>query len=435
MAEITEYVPMTITVNTASPGAPNFGALALFANSETADAGLATLAATPAGILAYVSSLSGETDDIGYKKLSTIVAQSPHVDEVQFFNTKNALTDAVTLTPVGPFTEGKVYSHAINGTVIEATCGAASTATTISTALHTLADALTGVTSVDNTGSYTLSGATADDNVFLDNVDFEQFTVDVGDSSAGDFSDLLDAGVNAGADFYGLIVDVKDDTSIADIAAWAETNKKLAFLRTNDKDAATGAGVLATLQAAGYHRTALIVSGDDDNPLDAAIAGRFLATDPGKSDVQFKNHPSVTVDNFSVSQFNAIKAKNGITYTSTKGVSFTDNGVAVSGRPLALTRNIDWFEARMQQAVLTELVNSEIVLISSEGIAQMEKVIRGVMAEAERKSVILPGWTVTAPKLSEISTTDQNNGFMSGFTFSAVAAKGTRKVGIDGSFT
>lgn len=433
MAEITEYVDLTVVINTAAPGIPNFGALGLLANSESADAGLFTLAATPAGIAAYVSTYSGETDDIGYKMLSTIVAQTPHVDKVQFFNTQSAVTDSETITPIGPFDEGKVYSLTVNGTSISHVCSATADATEVATALHTAANALTGVDSTDNVGSFTLDGTTADDNVFLDNVDSRLFTIAVGDSSAGDLSDLADSAVGQGADFYGLLVDVQDDTSLVDIAAWAETNKKLVFLRTKDVDVLTGAGVLDTLFSAGYHRTALFFSTDDDNRLDAASISRFLATDVGQSDVQFKFHPGVTFDKLSQSQFDAIKAKNGITYTDTSGVVFTDNGVAVSGRPLALTRNVDWLDARIKQAVLTELVNSEIVIMSSEGINQIENAIREVMLEAERKSVILPGWEVVAPKLSEISTTNQNNGIMTGFSFSATTAKGTRKVEISGT--
>lgn len=432
MAEITEYVQSTIVIKDASPGIPNFGALLQLANSDDGDAGLHLINATPSGIGAWVDTYGGSTEDIGYKMLATIVAQDRHVPEVLWYNGKSVLTDSVTITPVGPFDEGKVYSITVNGTKLSATCDDASSATEIATALHTLADALTNVTSTDNTGSFTLTGAAAGDLIYLSAYSSKKFSVAVGDSSAGDASDQLAAAASENPDFYGILLDVKDDTSIADAAAWAETNKKMLVVRVQDSEALAGTGVLETLFNAKYHRTAVCFSEDDNARFDAALLGRFLSTTPGASDPQFKVAAGVTPSDLSASQFSALKAKNGISYTRTLGAPFADNGVAVSGRPLALTRNIDWLNARLEQLTLTVFLNQEITPLNSVGITLIENAIRQGLSEAETRGIVEPGWVVIAPSASDITADLKAAGLFPTFKWSAISIVAGRKAIIEG---
>lgn len=432
MAEITEYVQSTIVIKDASPGIPNFGALLLLANSDDGDAGLHLISATPAGIGAWVDTYGGDTNDIGYKMLDTIVAQDRHVPEALWYNGKSALTDSVVITPLGPFIEGKPYTITVNGSKLSYTCDAGDAAADVATALHTAANALTDVASTDGTGSFTLAGATAGDLVYLSAYSSKNFSVAVGDSSAGDASDQLAAAAAANPDFYGVLLDVKDATSIADAAAWAETNKKLLVVRVQDSAALGGTGVLDTLFQAGYHRTAVCFSEDDNARFDAALLGRFLSTTPGASDPQFKAAAKVTPSDLSASQFAALKAKNGISYTRTLGVAFADNGVAVSGRPLALTRNVDWLNARLEQLALTVFLNQEITPLNSTGITLIENAIRQGLSEAEVRGIVEPGWTVIAPSAADITADLKAQGLFPTFQWSAISIVAGRKAIIEG---
>ena len=434
MAEITEYVQSTIVIKDASPGIPNFGALLLLANSDDGDAGLKLISATPSGIDAWTEDYGGSVNDIGYKMLSTIVAQDRHVPEVLWYNGKSALTDLVTITPIGQFREGEEYTITVNGSKLTAVCGVAATAADVATEIHTLADALAGVSSVDNTGSFTLSGATAADLVYLSAYSARRFAVTVGDSSAGDASEQLAAAADSNPDFYGILLDVKDATSIADAAAWAETNKKLLVVRVQDAQALSGSGVLDTLFQAGYHRTAVCYSEDDSARFDAALLGRFLSTAPGASDPQFKGAAGVTPSDLSASQFAAVKAKNGITYTRTLGVPFSDGGRAVSGRPLAVTRNVDFLNARLEQLALGVFLNQEITPLSGLGITLLETAIRQGLQEAVDAG-ILSSFDLIVPSEADITQDLKNAGLFPAFKWSGVSVVAGRKVIIEGTIS
>ena len=417
-------------ISDASPGIPNFGAMLALASSADADAGAMQFAATPAGVKAYQTGNGGNSSDSAAILMDSVVSQTPHVDKINVYNPKHTTVLDYSITPIGAFNEGDKYSLNINGTVITATCDAASSAAEISTALTALADALVDVSATDDTGSFTLteSGTTP---LRLHGVDYSRFSVAVGSVVTGDVSNALDAAVAAGVEFYGFVIDHEDDASIADAAAWAEANRKVCILRTKDAASAAGNGVLDALYSAGYHRTVLAVSTSDAARLDAASLGQFLSSEPGAWDLQFKNHPTVVVDTFTTAQLTAIKAKNGMTYTRTSGVSFTDNGVAVSGRSLYVTRNVDWLQARFEQEALTVLLQNPVVNIDETGIALFEAAYRKVLAEAERKGVILSGWTLTPPALSDITTADKNSGIIQGYTATAETGKPTRKVALE----
>lgn len=430
MAEVTDYVKVTLILSDASPGIPNFGAMLVLASSADADAGAMQFSATPAGVKAYLTDHGGKAGDPAAVLMDSIVSQTPHVDKINVYNPKHTTALDYSITPVGAFNEGDKYSLDINGTTITATCDADSSAAEIATALVALVDALPGVNATDDTGAFTLTQS-GTEPLRLHGVDYSRFEVSVKSVVTGSVSDALNAAVLAEVDFYGFVMDHEDDVSIAAAAAWAEANRKICILRTKDADSVAGNGVLDTLFSAGYHRTVLAVSTSDAARLDAASLGQFLSTQPGAWDLQFKQHPPIVADKFTTAQISAIKDKNGMPYTRTSGVAFTDNGVAVSGRSLYVTRNVDWLQARFEQEVLTVLLENPVINIDLPGIAKFEAAYGRVLAEAERKNVILPGWTLTPPELDEISTADKNNGVIPGFVATATTGKPTRRVELE----
>lgn len=431
MAEASRYVSLTISIQDAAFASPSFGALLVLGNSPTGDAGMHSIAATPAGLTAYVDDLSGAVTDAVYKSLSAVIAQTPHTSELKWYNSKITNTASIEYTPIGPFTEGKAYSITVSGTKCSYTVQAADTATEVATALHTLIDALTGVSSTDNTGSFTLVNADGYTDVLDDAWSPKQFTVVDSSTTSSVITDALDAALADDPDFYGVVLDIKDATNIAAAASWCETNGKQPLFRSRETDNLSGNGVGKTLYDAGYHYSTVVFQEDSDNPAEAALHGRQLALTPGTSDYQFKRLAGPTVSTLSDSQINGASGINVMTYTRTRGVAMTDNGLAASGRPIALTRNVDWLENEILVNILNEFGNNEIVTLDSEGIAKMEKAIRAAMQEGQDIGVLQPGWTVTAP--TTISQTDKNAGLMAGFSFNGVTRVGTRKVEIQGT--
>ena len=207
------------------------------------------------------------------------------------------------------------------------------------------------------------------------------------------------------------------------------------IVRTKDTDSVDGNGLLDTVNAANNTRCAVFVSDDDNGRADAALMGQQLGYNPGEASFFGQRLNGVTASTMTSAQIAAIKAKNGITFTETRGVAFTDNNTTGAGRTLELQRNVDWLQARIEQNVLTEIVNNTIIIMSDEGIAIIEKAIKEIMVEAEQNNVILPGWELDIPKASEITSADAAAGILRGFDFRAVAAVAAKKIIINGTLS
>lgn len=436
MAEASEYVDLVVTLADASVQIPNYGSMCCAGHSNAGQAGLHKIAANPAGVAAMKSDLAFAETDALTKMIERAVAMTPHTSDLYVYCEKNEPATSLQITPQGPFTEGRVWAITINDVICTATAGPSADAESIATALHDQADVITGVSSTDNTGSFTLAETSAAfTSVFLSAYRSDRFDVVVGSSSAEPITDTLNNMLDANADIYGVCIDVDNAADLALFAAWCETNRKWGFARTKDAAVLDGLGVLDTIFNTGVHRTMVIYSEDDTGRLDAGLMARQLAFDPGASDAQFKRIPGVTRSQLTPTAIAAIKAKNGCVYTTTMGVSMTDNGLAVSGRPMAVTRNLDWLDSRIKQEVVSEFANSEIVILGTPGIAKMEKAIRTALEDAEDNTVLAPGWSLEVPTASDISTADKNAGLMKGFRFTGVTIVGTRKVGINGSLS
>lgn len=433
MADISDFIALTITISDASPSAPNFGSLLIAGYSGPGPSGVQTYNANAAGIAGYIAAGGLATDNV-YQMMQALVSQTPHVDKIKFYNTKSVPTASTRITPVAPFSPGKIYRFTVNGVICSFTCGDSETGTTVTTALHALANVVPGVASTNGGAFMTLATTGVFNFVALDDFNPTNFTILVSDTHTVAINTALDAATLLDPDFYGVLVDMQDDTNLAALASWVETNKKLCLVRTKQGAVLGGTGIAATLFSAGYTRTTFVYSGDDNTRADACLMGMMLAYNPGAADFQFKQLPGVTPDNLTATQTGFVRGKNGITYERTSGVAFTTNGVAASGRPLAVTRNLDWLTARLQQLLLASQLNNPIILISTDGIAIFESAIRAALEEAEKAQVILPGWKVTSPALKDLAAVDTNIGLIRGFTFNAVSGKAARKIQITGSF-
>lgn len=430
MADPSNFVSIAISVQTLSVGSPNFGTILICAESAIPQGQVYTFAPNPDGLAAYVAA-GGAVTDPGYLLLSAIAAQSRHVDQVKFYSRSAGGTPQYTLTVLDA-TEGTVYAFEINNEAIEYEVPNGATTTTVAAALEALIEAVAGVASSATDETITIDPDGVAD-VAISGTDPELLELQ---HLHGDSNVNLDLAAAAALDddFYGVLIDSTGDTDISDAAAWVEANGKALFARTFDEDALDGEGILNTLNAAGYHRTVLLVSGDSDVPANAALMGLEFSKDPGASYIGKKNLAGVTYDKLTSTKYDAITAKNGITYTRTLGVSFTSHGKAVSGRQFHITRNLDWLKARMQQALLQLQVSTDILIYSDEqGIAQNEMVVRAVLAEAERKQVILPGWAVQVTKKADQNPSDVNAGLLRGITWQAEAGKGIEKVFVSGT--
>ena len=236
-------------------------------------------------------------------------------------------------------------------------------------------------------------------------------------------------------DFYGVFMTSSNTLEIVALAAAVEADRKLFIAQSADSDilSDSGGNLAETLNTAGGNRTVLLFNQDNFDYANGAWMGVQFPKNPGQSTWAFKALAGVSFDTLSDSQIANIEGNEANSYTRTKGLPMTLQGTASSGRFIDTTRGIDWLTVRMQERLIQLLANSDKIAYTQAGITALENEVRAQLQEAVGFSVIVAGFTVTAPKIEDISDTDKANRVLGNLNFSATLAGAIHKVTINGS--
>ncbi len=440
MAEITDIVAVSITVQDTTPAVANFGSMAIFAGDGPKPVGTwqGTYDSSPSGLSAMVTdgfSISGGA----YTKAQAIVAQNPRTDKFKVYRRAVPNTHSMTLT-FTKTTAGYVNSFELAAgagtfgfTAISYTNGGAETVTTIATAIELLTEAVAGIASTSALGVITLTTDTAGVRMYVKNCK-RDITVKDTSADAGIATDLAAAAVED-SDFFGFVIDGTGAAEITAAATWAESNARIFLGLSTDSDVVgSGSGDIASvIKAAGRHFASVVFSRDVAGAADASLMARQFSRDPGTSTWFGKALPGVTVDNLTATELSNARGKNAVTYNKVKGVSITYDGKASSGRFLDITHGSEWLKARIAEQVFTIIANTEKVDFTDRGIGLIEAAVRAQMSEAESKGFIAAGWTVTVPKAAAVSIVNKANRLLPDVKFNAKLAGAIHKAFLDGT--
>ncbi len=159
---------------------------------------------------------------------------------------------------------------------------------------------------------------------------------------------------------------------------------------------------------------------------EAGWAGYMLPSDPGSETWKFKQLAGIQVTNtLHLSPPNEAVAlgKNANLYTLLAGVGHTQPGIMASGRFIDIQRTSDWIEARIEEAIVTLLLNQPKVPYSDAGFSSFYAeiaavlelgVTRGALSELLDNSGDF--YRIVMPKAADISTTDRQNRYLPGIT-------------------
>lgn len=277
------------------------------------------------------------------------------------------------------------------------------------------------------------------EKLLAQNPKVSRFMVARHDSGDATYAAALNAIAAEQSDWYVLLAATVTKADVLAIAAWVEAEKKLYLTRSaeaevldpNDvDDIATG------LKGLGYERTTVIYHGlvsAVDQYADAAWAGECLPFDPGSQTWAFKTLAGVTADNLTTANANAVFGKNANTYQVKGGVSITREGKVSSGEYIDIIRGLDWLEARLQETIYSLLVNKRKVPYDDSGITLIAAAVDGVLDEAERAGVLIPGsGVVTAPKYADISSANKIARNLPDINFTGLLQGAIQKVRIEG---
>lgn len=250
-------------------------------------------------------------------------------------------------------------------------------------------------------------------------------------------------------DWYGLATYSHADADISSVAAYIETlNRIYGYSSGAPGIITTGSSdIMATLQAASYARTFGIYdveAGDDTADTDGSTVfsemawiGAMFPTDPGSATWMFKTLAGVTPDNITGTQSTNVRDKHGNTYETIQGVNMIREGQMASGEYIDIIRGADWLEARMEERIFSRLANLPKIPYTDAGVAIIENEIRAQLLEGIAAGYISgeEEFTITVPKVRDVSDNDKINRSLPPIKFVAILAGAIHRVTVNGVVT
>ena len=431
MANPNSIVTIAITISDASVTKAGFGTPLIMTHEAAYSPDLVRSYSSTTAMVTDGFAAAGDT----VTAATQIFAQNPKVTTIKTGIRGTTPSSMTRIMTVASATDSINYTVTLNGTAFTVNSGVGATVASIALALVTAINLGTvPVTATDNSnGTFDLVEDVAGALFGLTHT-MNRITQDDTTANAGIATDY--AAIKAeDSDFYGVLMTSSATLEIAALAALVEADTKLFVAQTADSDvlADTAGNLGETLNAAGYHRTALVWNMDNFDFANAAWMGRMFPMDPGSATWAFWALSGVTVDVLTDTQIANLQSNKVNFYTNTKGAPFVLDGWAAGGRYLDLTRGIDWFSARTQERLINLLLNSKKIGMTQPGIDSVENEVRAQLAEAYTKTLVTQDYTVTPPALSAVSAADKTARFLDGVNFAATFQGAIQSIGVAGT--
>jgi hypothetical protein len=377
-----------------------------------------------------------------YRAALKLKSQNPCPPTFKVGRMTGAIVHTVVLTPSEPATllGGEVYSLAVDGQAVSVTSVPDASAAAIAALLVTAISALADVTATVVSGTVHSAGDTAglphSYESLTPNLTLLETTVLPASTPAADL-----AAIRAyDGDWYFLVLANGGQASVVDAAAWVETQRCLFIATTSDTAAASGGptddDVAAELALAGYHRTGVLYH---ERPVTqqpaAAWGGVMLPKLPGPASFANKGLAGVDKSALSASQRQALKSKHANYYVDIKGLGFTLNGWASSGRFFDVTVATDWFDVGIEDRIILLLRNNDVVPYTDKGIELVRAQVLGQIQEGIGLGIIdgAQDYLVTAPKVAAINPVDKAGRVLPDIRYSYVLSGAIQSVRIIGT--
>lgn len=382
--------------------------------------------------------LSMPTDHPIYLAAVALKSQRPTCPQFKVGKRLGTVTHVVKLTPSTPVA-GEVYSATVDGDEYAVTADGTPTIAEVVTALAAALGGVDDVTAAAVGGTHlTLTGDTPGVLHVLtelsSNLAYKDLTANPTTTIQTDL-----AAIRAyDADWYGLLIDSNSEAEILAAAAWAEAQQVLFFASTADSDTKDGGvtnDVASDLATAGYHHTVLLHHHRPDQYAAAAWMGRMLSKAPGSATWANKSLAGVDKSALSDTERGVLKTKNANYYVDVKGIGFTLDGRASSGRFIDITHGMDWFDARTQERIVAMLANNDKIPYTDKGAELVRAQVLGQIREGIDQTVIDGDspYSVTVPKVATVNPNDRIARTLPNVKFAFVLQGAIHKVQISGT--
>lgn len=419
MADLSRIVSVSVSTSTAAVKQSNFG-IPMVVGYHTA---YPDLVRTYTNMTEVAADHPLATNPGIYKACAAIFAQSPQVDYVKVgrltagptmeFHITPAAANNTTYTLNLVSTAGAAtsvsYTSDSNATVAEITAGLAAA----------LASPPAGMTVSDQT-TYLKITVTA--GGWASVVPNYASLLDVRQTHATTLtSGMLDNILAADSDWYcfvnvtasgqqslGYSATYANDSTASDVgvaAGWASTNKKLFFagIQGNGIKSSSSVDIGSLFPTNDY--CVLTYHKNANEFVGAAWIGATMALNPGSLTFMFKQLEGITADVLTSTEMTNLETKKANWFTSFAGVGMTGKGWSSSGDFIDVTRDTDWFQARLQERLANMLLNNAKVPFTDKGIAMVEAELRAQIREAIDAGFLAesPAPVITVPRASAVS--------------------------------
>ncbi len=435
---LSEIIAVSIAAGTVSPSRRGFG-IPLFLAYHTVWAGVAVRTYTSfAGVAADFASTS-----LPYKWAAAVFGQNPRPEKIKIGRLP---APASVHTTVLDFTD-HVTGTAIAGSVTLPSGTATSIAVPWNTSIAgTLADLKTALDLLTGIGTCTLVSPVltvpATNVGEMNHFSFSSAGGDVRDTTADwAYDTSLTAHAAVDGDFYGVEIDCNSPKNIDKVARWTLANQRLAFFApqyTKPSQFATGeftAGADYTALLANNSAIGIITRASRLSFLEGAWSGDGFAREPGSATWAFKPLDGVGADAFTATERAAIEVYKANHYTSEAGIAITRPGKAFGGEWIDVVIGLAWLTAAIETGLFALLVNNPKVPYTDAGFAMLVGEVRGALKQAEDRSILDSGWTVTILSVALQATADRAARIARSLEFSARLAGAVHKAIVNGTVT
>lgn len=252
----------------------------------------------------------------------------------------------------------------------------------------------------------------------------------------------------ASRDFFGVVTTTTNVDDMLAIAAYCESEGLMFACSngdTNVKNATITSCTLSRLAAKNYANTFFVYDEKcTTQNAPAAIMGRLFGKEPGTENWTNQKIAGIEATALDETEYNAIRAKNGMTFESFGDFSLTQNGKVVGN---------EWIDIiRGRAAMLEELrVNSVLALVdkrvkyNDSGIATIISSVVEILSKYQRigfiddevlvDGTVSPGFVVYAPSAAEITRNQRANRTYATITFNARVAGSINQMTIRGTLS
>lgn len=374
-----------------------------------------------------------------HKRAITYFSQNPKANKLRISKRATPVATVKTLTVSATLTAGAKINGIVNGVALTETAFDTNHSTTMTTLAGKIA-LIAGVASA--TVSTNVITVTATVNYSLDLDSFEvtevspAVTIAIATTTAGtSISNDIDSAITEVNDWYEILLDSTDKGDILSAAKKVEALPKIGTFQSSDANihsAVSTSDIAYQLKIRGYNRSNVSYHHAPSDGLDAGITSRTLGVDPGKGIRALKTVNGVAVSPLDKDQIANIIAKNANCYVNIGGSGSFYNGTMASGLSIEIIRDTDYTQSEITIEIFDLLKTSEKINYDADGITAVVARLESVLKRLIKENVI-NSYTITPPKLEEISSADKSNHILPNVQFTATLIKGIKKVLINGS--